>query len=271
MKIYYPYKTKPVITQRYSQNLNTYYAEDGNLGHGAWDMAQKHNSEIICAVAGKVISIINQDNPNLMAYRAVYTFVECDGVAYEISYGHLNEIYTEVGKTLEIGDLIGTQGNTGDVASGGVKITKTMKDAGSTAGSHLHFAVRLLKKVDKKEKGKTYLFTKVNGSYYEIPLYNNGYKGCIDPAQFMQDMTAYQYKNGLIAQIIENISPTPVQRTLRYGMRGDDVKKLQKALNIKVDGVFGVKTEKAVKEFQKKNKLTIDGLVGKQTRIKLNI
>lgn len=49
---------------------------------------------------------------------------------------------------------------------------------------------------------------------------------------------------------------------LKRGSKGEDVKKLQKALHITVDGDFGVKTEEAVKKFQKDNNLTIDGIVG---------
>lgn len=271
MKIYYPYKKIPTVTQRFSDNKNTYYAEAGLLGHGAWDMWQPHGSEILCGIDGYVFSIINQDNPDLMKYRAVFTLVEQDGIAYEISYGHLGDIYVKTGDSVKVGDKLGLQSNTGNVATNGVKVTKEMKALGSGAGSHLHFQVRLLKKVAKKEEGKKYLFEKVNGSYYEIPLYKNGFKGCVDPSPFMQDKTAYEYSTSTLNQILDVFNPTPIVRTLRYGMRGDDVKTLQKALNIKADGIFGIGTDKAVKDFQKKNKLVVDGLVGKITRAKLKI
>lgn len=59
-------------------------------------------------------------------------------------------------------------------------------------------------------------------------------------------------------------------RTLRKGSVGADVKELQTLLNVSgakltVDGDFGTKTEEAVKTFQQKNNLTVDGIVGKQT------
>lgn len=56
---------------------------------------------------------------------------------------------------------------------------------------------------------------------------------------------------------------------LKKGSRGDEVKRLQKLLNITVDGVFGDDTEKAVKEYQLKNNLTVDGIVGNKTWNKL--
>lgn len=59
-------------------------------------------------------------------------------------------------------------------------------------------------------------------------------------------------------------------KTISYGSSGGDVKKLQEALNSKgysltVDGKFGAKTQAAVRDYQKKNGLGVDGIVGKQT------
>ena len=64
----------------------------------------------------------------------------------------------------------------------------------------------------------------------------------------------------------ENASPT-----LRRGSRGDDVKKLQETLNTlgydcgTADGIFGAKTEIAVRSFQQANGLAADGIAGKNT------
>lgn len=54
-------------------------------------------------------------------------------------------------------------------------------------------------------------------------------------------------------------------RTLKKGCRGDDVKKLQRALKIYEDGIFGKLTEEAVKQFQTKYGLVADGIVGPHT------
>lgn len=58
--------------------------------------------------------------------------------------------------------------------------------------------------------------------------------------------------------------------TLSYGSSGEDVKILQKALNsvgysLDVDGKFGAKTQSAVKSYQQKNGLSVDGIVGVNT------
>lgn len=57
---------------------------------------------------------------------------------------------------------------------------------------------------------------------------------------------------------------------LRKGSRGATVKRLQKALEIGSDGIFGSGTEKAVKEFQRSQGLDADGLAGPETLAKLD-
>lgn len=57
----------------------------------------------------------------------------------------------------------------------------------------------------------------------------------------------------------------------KKGNKGESVTKIQRKLkelgyfNAKLDGVFGLITEKAVKKFQKAKKLTVDGMVGPAT------
>lgn len=58
--------------------------------------------------------------------------------------------------------------------------------------------------------------------------------------------------------------------TLKTGSSGSQVKVLQSLLNgnganLEVDGVYGPKTEAAVKDYQTKNGLTVDGMVGPET------
>lgn len=57
---------------------------------------------------------------------------------------------------------------------------------------------------------------------------------------------------------------------ISYGSRGSDVSDLQKLLNqsgynLDVDGSFGPKTRDAVRDYQEKNNLSVDGIVGDQT------
>jgi peptidoglycan hydrolase-like protein with peptidoglycan-binding domain len=65
--------------------------------------------------------------------------------------------------------------------------------------------------------------------------------------------------------------PNPGEPTISRGATGDAVRVLQRALRrapmwgFIVDGVFGPKTEAAVKEFQEGGGLVVDGVVGPLT------
>jgi Na+-transporting NADH:ubiquinone oxidoreductase subunit NqrC len=68
---------------------------------------------------------------------------------------------------------------------------------------------------------------------------------------------------------------TEITRILSIGSRGNDVKLLQTMLNshgykLKVDGVFGNLTLAAVKDYQGKNSLEVNGKVGPEVLAKLN-
>lgn len=57
---------------------------------------------------------------------------------------------------------------------------------------------------------------------------------------------------------------------LSYGSRGDEVASLQKQLNaagynLAVDGIYGAETAAAVRDYQSRNALAADGVVGPQT------
>lgn len=70
---------------------------------------------------------------------------------------------------------------------------------------------------------------------------------------------------------------SPAHRMLRNGSRGNDVRSLQNGLNrvfpaysrLGVDGIFGPRTERVVREFQSRAGLSVDGIVGPHTRAKL--
>lgn len=60
-------------------------------------------------------------------------------------------------------------------------------------------------------------------------------------------------------------------RELYYGSTGEDVRRLQEALNdagypLTIDGIYGAKTQNAVTGYQRKNGLLVDGIAGNQTQ-----
>lgn len=81
----------------------------------------------------------------------------------------------------------------------------------------------------------------------------------------------------IILIIIGSLFVTSVYGVSRYGSRGEEVKQIQTKLkswgyyNGEVDGIFGSNTQAAVKKFQQKNGLNVDGVVGEKTLTALGI
>lgn len=100
---------------------------------------------------------------------------------------------------------------------------------------------------------------------------------------------AFQKKHGLTVDGIWGprtdakgfpAKPAPTARLVKRGSRGDLVRKVQSKLKtnyslyagkLKVDGIFGPSTEKAVREFQRRAGLKVDGIAGAQTLKRLGI
>jgi peptidoglycan hydrolase-like protein with peptidoglycan-binding domain len=67
-----------------------------------------------------------------------------------------------------------------------------------------------------------------------------------------------------------------VLRLANPNSRGDDVRAVQQAIAragfpLTADGVFGPATDRAVRQFQASRGLTVDGIVGSQTRRALGV
>ncbi len=82
--------------------------------------------------------------------------------------------------------------------------------------------------------------------------------------------TGTQYASAASARAGGSCVHTPWTHTLSLGNRGRAVRDLQRCLrylgyNIKVDGRFGIETRAAVKRYQRRHHLRVDGIVGKHT------
>lgn len=98
-------------------------------------------------------------------------------------------------------------------------------------------------------------------------------KNC--PAPFVKNPVLFSSFKTEVGKILRPKSePKPVKiptSTLKLGSKKPiaDIKLLQKELKLTVDGIFGDKTDHAVKLFQSKHGLKVDGIVGKATWAKL--
>jgi len=102
---------------------------------------------------------------------------------------------------------------------------------------------------------------RINGGYnglkdrvrkYELAMNLMG--GKIEPQRTVQESAPRSSRNRGLYKI---------------GSRGRTVAKIQQALGITADGIFGEGTDAAVKQWQAENGLSVDGIVGPATRAKL--
>ncbi len=69
----------------------------------------------------------------------------------------------------------------------------------------------------------------------------------------------------LIAALLALPASASALGTLKPGSRGPSVERLQLALRLPADGIYGARTKAVVKRFQRRHRLTADGLVGPAT------
>ena len=105
----------------------------------------------------------------------------------------------------------------------------------------------------------------------EVDVYNGTFARVLAvPALYKGAKSAQDIKQETTSNI-----KVKVNMNLKKGDTGSDVRQLQTLLNtlndagLEVDGKYGTLTEQAVKDFQNKNGLKVNGIVGKKTSAKL--
>jgi hypothetical protein len=189
LELWYPFPLA-TRTQGFGENAAVLYKEMGLLGHTAEDWQPGLGAKILnCSNDAYCYSLMNQFESDQTKYKGVFMVVDVDNLfSYEISYGHCLEMFAEVGKTYQPGDLIATVGNNGPIYSQGHPLT--LEERAQGIGAHLHGPqVRYCKRVPKMDSTKGYLsngqgYFKKDGYFYEIVDIKNGYNGCVDPKPF---------------------------------------------------------------------------------------
>ncbi len=126
---------------------------------------------------------------------------------------------------------------------------------------------------DVKDLQKVLNATVADTSLVVDGIFGNLTKEAVIAFQKYYGLTA----DGIVGSQTWAVVDTIVRATLYFGSTREDVEYLQRRLNgissasLVVDGRFGVATEEAVKNFQKFNDLTVDGIVGPQTWGKLEL
>lgn len=86
-----------------------------------------------------------------------------------------------------------------------------------------------------------------------------------DMDRFRGDVQAILEGVGTLRPLIPAVDPVSGKPTLTRGARGEDVRIIQAAVGVVVDGSFGPATEAAVRAYQRRNNLVPDGIVGPKT------
>jgi murein DD-endopeptidase MepM/ murein hydrolase activator NlpD len=200
LSLYLPFPLS-TVSQKFGENANASYAQDGLKGHTSYDFAVPWGTPIRACVDGPVYSVMHKNDPDPSQYRAVFQLVQLGDICCEVSYGHMNDIYVEPGQTVKAGDVIGTVGNTGPVHHNGIAVTKAERLAGSHAGAHLHGPqVRPTRRVKVTARGQLLsdgfgVLQDADGYYFEVIDYGNGFNGCIPPTF-----------NGILAENVQKLS-----------------------------------------------------------------
>ena len=102
--------------------------------------------------------------------------------------------------------------------------------------------------------------------------------GWATSSTYVNTLTSTVKKYGLNKYDVGSVQPTTTNPVIKRGSKGESVKKAQTLLTQKgypcgaIDGIFGLKTEEAVKKFQADNIndcIIIDGIIGAKTWEKL--
>lgn len=156
MKLEQPFKGFYRISQHFGENFNSWYKEDGNLGHNGLDFACPEGTPIISSTNGTVVYIstdIKRGEGVSIISDDIFQW-KGQNCVFSCSYWHLKDrtIKVKVGDKVKIGDLLGLSNNTG-----------------MSTGNHLHMSIAPIAPDGSKR----------------LLDDNNGYRGYIDPLPYL--------------------------------------------------------------------------------------
>ncbi len=242
------------ITQNFGANADPLYNGQGLKGHTGTDEVLGFGTPIQAYFPMKVYKVLTRERPAYdgTGFTGVFGIVDTPMQTFEILYGHCDPTVKE-GDVINVGDVIGTEANHGQIFSGGQQITLAMQQAGDQRGSHRHIQKRPVRKVLKTAYAGLYLDYGPNReayfdgtNYFEYINWFNGYNGCVD------------------------VTLPIFTRNLGLWSHGDDVKNLQAFLGVSQTGFYWLATRLAVMEYQVQHEITPTGFCGPLTRASLN-
>lgn len=183
---------KKRVTYGFGNNgiASSKYIEVVGHPHTGVDYSNGYGSPVVSDNYGFVYKIIKpEQSPS--GWCGVYYLCPDNKYGWvEVCQGHLSRVDVKVGDVVREGQVIGLEGNKGEVYSGGKLVTKAMQESGDRRGHHVHEQFRPVRRVLKVNSKKHYLnradgrkYCDRQGYYYEIQL-DNDTRGCVDPYEF---------------------------------------------------------------------------------------
>ena len=175
----------------YSAGMDKFHTHLG--GHMGVDIATFHRDPVCAAHDGTVVILNVSDRARQGGLEIWITSPELDGEEpgnsrIQTVYCHLDEITVKLGQSVKQGELIGYEGNTGMVISGGRTF---WGDAPEGVGTHLHFGL--------------YEDIKRNGTWER--RYKNVLRDSVDPLPYISETAQNPYGNlGGIAVVLANMA-----------------------------------------------------------------
>lgn len=143
-----PYMGKFAVTQGYS------------AGHTGLDLVGLDSKEIHSTVDGVVDHAGWENSNNHKQGFGLYVVVKDNRTGHYYYYGHMSELKVQKGDSVKITDVIGIEGNTGNVR-------------GKNGGYHCHYEIRVKRGVNYKG---TVNVASVSGIPNLLGTYDDGYR-----------------------------------------------------------------------------------------------
>lgn len=178
------------VGQGFAENSNPTYIINGLKGHTGIDVACGFGTPIYSDFIGVVYKVLTKEKPanDGSGFTGVFMIVDNGIECFEWLIGHCDPV-VKVGDTVYKGQLLGYEANHGTVFSGNIFITPLMQANGDQRGNHRHYQMRPLVPSKKYQYAALSVqndqpgsYRDVNGYYYHVAMYANGYNGCVNPA-----------------------------------------------------------------------------------------
>lgn len=243
MKTLFPVKNG-TISQGYASTGDldgkTYLQTFGTATHGALDIVSFHGDSLYACEdmdCYKTWTLNDQSLAEGLSHGFGARFIskpDSNGVCREYVYWHtMSNLKVVRNQPVNQGDVIGFEGDSGQVYQGGVAVPDSQKGLPPYLGTHLHWGYRLVQQTKDNTQAGKYLadiqdviYKDINGFYYKILNADNGNNGMLDPMGldliYYDEWEKEQIEAKAVSvvsqavEVIQNDTQTPIPQKLSW-------------------------------------------------------